>query len=223
MTTDLPLEQRVLALLRECEVVEDQHPHPRFSNATECLRMHVYDARAVQSFTWSPESRRPVRWNAAAVSGTALGEWMEKAARRLGAETQAHVHLDGDPEVEGAADIVWPDAVWDLKWVSEYAWKQAKRGPKDRHCVQAEGYAAALGKPKWAVIYLPHHMLGKGEKLEFLAYEGETDPRTAEVIRGRWLAVRQHADAGTLPDREHSQTDFECRVCRHRTQCWEST
>jgi hypothetical protein len=206
------------ALMRECRKAETQPPRARFSNAMGCARSHAYDFRMLDAGTWPAIVDRPARWNFAAEVGNSVGALIERAAERLGAQCQVHVSMDG---IGGTLDIEWDDAVFDLKWVGEYAWRNAKKGADPKHEAQANGYAVARGKPYWGIIYLPIHLLGKGENLEYIIWPGVADPLSAKAeITDRWALVAAHRAAGTLPDRELPQETCERLRCMHRTYCW---
>ena len=218
-------ESRLLEVLEACREQPTQTPRPRFSNALSCLRAHVYDAQLVKLGKWPASVDRPFRWNFAAMVGTALGGIIEKAAQGFGAITQAKAHLGGSflaINVTGDADIDWPDldAVHDLKWVGDYAWKEAKKGPDPKHVAQVNGYAVARGRSKWALIYFPLASLGKGEGVDYVIHEGRADADQAKrEITDRWAAVAAHVEAGTLPDREVEESTCRCLRCQHLETC----
>lgn len=214
-------EARMEALMRECRKAETQVPHERPSNAMGCARSHVYDFRLLDAGDWPAVVDRPARWNFAAMAGSAIGWLIEGAAERLGAKTQHSAALDA---IHGDLDIEWPDSVWDLKWVGEYKWKQIKKAVDPTNAAQVNWYAVARGKPYWALVYLPLHLLGKGENLEFVIWPGVADPARAKAeITDRWAEVARHRAAGTLPDREVPQETCERLRCLHRSYCWEAT
>lgn len=205
-------------IMVECRKAPTQTPRQRFSNAMGCLRSHAYDCRLLDAGDWPDEIDKPARWNMAAEIGNALGAFIEKAAVRLGALAQVHTNIES---VYGTLDIEWGDYVLDLKWVGEYAWRKAKIAADPKHEAQTNGYSVARGKPKWALIYLPIHLLGKGEALEYIIHEGEADPARARAeITDRWASVAAHRAAGTLPDRELPQETCERLKCMHRKECW---
>ena len=214
MTTD----ERMFALMQECRKAPTQTPHARFSTALGCLRAHAYDFRLLDAGKWPAVVDRPARWNFAAMAGSAIGWQIESAAERMGAVTQHAAVLDG---IHGDLDIEWPDAIWDLKWSGDYAWKEAKKGANEKHAAQVNAYAVARGKPRWALIYLPLFMLGKGEALEWIIHEGVADPeKSRRDVTERWALVEQHRRAGTLPEREQEHAVCERLKCMHRNECW---
>lgn len=205
------------ALMAECRKAPTQTPHARFSAALGCLRSHVYDFRLLDKGQWPEVIDRPARWNFAAIVGDALGGRIEAAARKLGARTQSSVTLDG---IGGNLDIEWEDEVSDLKWVGEYAWREARKAPNEKHVGQVNAYAVAKKKPRWSIVYLPIHMLGKGENLEFIIWPGEADPKKAAAdISARWALVEQHRAAGTLPEREVEEAVCRRLQCMHLRYC----
>lgn len=230
MSESLPssLDQRVAALFIEGRKIEDQPPHPRFSNAADCLKKHVYAARDFAAGTWTPQRERPVRWNLASVFGTAAGEFLEKAAVRLGATTQKEVRLSGGAaagdgiEVVGHLDILWADEVWDIKFVSDYAYREVQRGgAKYAHVFQVNGYMAAEGKARGALIYVKASSVGKGEEMVWLAIPVAYDAEMAAELLARWRSVEDHAAAKTMPERPFDEPGFECRNCHYALECWE--
>lgn len=217
------LHERIEDLFREARRVEDQPPHARFSSAADCLRQHVYAWREYQAGTWQPWRERPVRWNMAAVFGTALGDFLEAAARRLGAITQESVSLTSrEVDVHGNLDVHWPGAdVWDFKCCSDYAWREVQKAPKDRHVLQLQGYLSATGEKRGALIYIKSSGIGKGKHLEWVAHEIEADPWMATELIARWVQVKKHVEAGTTPERPFTDPDcFDCTICPYRTDCW---
>lgn len=213
----MTIAERMAALLAECRKAPTQTPHARFSTALGCLRSHVYDFRLLDKGAWPAVIDRPARWNFAAMAGSSIGWLIESAAERLGAKTQHAAELDG---IHGDLDIEWPDEIWDLKWSGDYAWREAKKGPKPAHVAQVNAYAVARGKPRWALIYLPLAQLGKGESLDWIAWPGEADPVLAAAdVNARWALVEEHRETGTLPEREVE--DAVCRrlKCMHLSYC----
>lgn len=217
------LDQRVAALFIEGRKIEDQPPHPRFSNAADCLKMHVYAARDFAAGTWTPRRERPVRWNLASVFGTAAGDFLEKAAVRLGAKTQQEVKLIGDGiEVLGHLDILWPDDVWDIKFVSDYAFREVqKNGAKYGNIFQINGYMAAEDKAHGALIYVKASSVGRGEEMVWLAIPVEYDAEMAAELLYRWRLVGEHTAARTFPERPFAEPGFECRNCNYNLECWD--
>lgn len=205
---------------------ETQPWHPRFSSAGDCRRRLVYEAMEAKAGRWPLTEERPVRWNAAAATGTAIGDMLERASARLGAKIQVPLGVfqaDAYPngrEITGTADVVWDDAVWDWKCVGGYAFKLAKSGPDPKHVIQVQGYAAALGKPRWALIYIDLGSIGRGEALPFLVHEGDTPADAAELIMGIWQDVDDHVNADELPERGWEQTKCEKIKCTFLEQCW---
>lgn len=210
-------EERMAALMAECRKAPTQTPHARFSTALGCLRSHVYDFRLLDKGQWPEVIDRPARWNFAAMAGSSIGWLIESAAERLGAKTQHAAELDG---IHGDLDIEWPDAIWDLKWSGDYAYREAKKAPNEKHVAQVNAYAVARGKKKWALIYLPLAQLGKGESLEWIAHDGVADPKKAAAdISARWSLVEQHRAAGTLPEREVEEVVCRRLQCMHLRYC----
>src|SRR5713226_9566246 len=82
-----PIRDRIVRLFNEARLREEQAPRYRVSNADGCARAHVYAFDEAACGPLSP-SYSPARWNLAAVLGTAMGDFLEKAARRLGDRTQ---------------------------------------------------------------------------------------------------------------------------------------
>lgn len=210
-------EERLAAVMQECRKSPTQTPHARFSTALGCLRSHVYDFRLLDKGEWPDVIDRPARWNFAAAAGHAIGWQIESAAERLGAKTQHAVALD---RIHGDLDIEWPDEIWDLKWVGDFAWREAKKGPNPKHAAQCNAYAVARQKPRWALIYLPLAHLGKGESLEWIVWPGESDPdQAAREVVARWRTVEEHRKDGTLPDRETEEHACRRLKCIHLPYC----
>lgn len=218
----MTLEERIVQLFDEARKVEKQPPRPRFSNAADCLRKHVYEQRAFREGEWTATEEKPVRWNVAAACGTAIGELLEDAAVRIGgASTQWPADLD-DGAVSGSADIVWDGDVWDVKCVGESQWRNVQRNPDAKHVLQVASYAHALRKPRWVLLYVRLGSIGKGEHLEWCAHEGEADPSLARRIVDHWREVSAHIEAKTLPDRPYLSPSWECgHACGHMKACWE--
>lgn len=216
--------ERVLAVMAEARVRETQPWHPRFSSAGDCRRRLVYEAMEARAGRWPLTEERPVRWNAAAATGTAIGDMLEKAAARMGAKVQVPLLIGNDNDtandVTGTADVVWDDAVWDWKCVGGYAFKLAKSNPDPKHVIQVQGYAAALGKPRWALIYIDLGSIGRGEVLPFRVHEGDTPPEAAETIMLVWQNVEDLVNAEMLPERGWEQTKCEKIKCTFLEQCW---
>ena len=213
-------EIRLLALLAQCGEQPTQTPHARFSTAGGCLRAHVYDRRLLAAGDWPRVTAKPVRWRFAAEVGTALGNVIEGVARGMGAGTQLPAQLGA---VHGNLDIEWPDldAVWDLKWAGEYAWKAAQKAPDAKHVAQVNAYAVARGRARWALVYLRLSALGKGEGVEYVLHEGEADAAQADrEVTQRWAAVEQHLAGGTLPDREVDEPTCRRLRCLHIQECY---
>lgn len=205
------------AVMAECRKAPTQTPHARFSTALGCLRSHVYDFRLLDKGAWPEVVDRPARWNFAAMAGSSIGWLIESAAERLGAVTQQGATLDG---IHGDLDIEWPEAIWDLKWCGDYAWREAKKAPKAAHVAQVNAYAVARNKPRWALIYLPLAQLGKGESLEWIAHEGDADAIRADAdVTMRWALVKAHRAVGTLPDREVDESTCRRLRCLHLSYC----
>lgn len=212
--------ERLQLLLSEARKVPLQPWRPRFSCAGDCRRALVYDATEDAAGIRPSFEERPLRWNAAAAAGTAIGEMLEKAASRMGARVQIAAALNG---VHGHCDIIWDedDCVWDIKWGSDYAIRQARGEANPKHVLQVQGYAAALGKKRWALVYGPLGALGKGQDLPTYLHEGETPPEAADAILDVWADVEEHVTNGTLPERGELQATCEAIQCRFRVQCWE--
>lgn len=211
------MAERMAAVMAECRKAPTQTPHARFSTALGCLRSHVYDFRLLDKGAWPEVVDRPARWNFAAMAGSSIGWLIESAAERLGAVTQQGATLDG---IHGDLDIEWPEAIWDLKWCGDYAWREAKKAPKAAHVAQVNAYAVARNKPRWALIYLPLAQLGKGESLEWIAHEGDADAIRADAdVTMRWALVKAHRAVGTLPDREVDESTCRRLRCLHLSYC----
>lgn len=217
--------ERVEAVMAEARVRETQPWHPRFSSAGDCRRRLVYEAMEAKAGRWPLTEERPVRWNAAAECGTAIGDMLERAAARLGARVQVPALITGAQfgatfDVPGTADVVWDDAVWDWKCVGGYAFKLAKSNPDPKHVTQVQGYAAAEGKPRWALVYIDLGSIGRGEHLPFLVHEGDTPPEAAERIMAIWQDVDDHVTDETLPERGFEQLKCENIKCGFLESCW---
>jgi hypothetical protein len=84
-------QERLALLIEEAGWSYTQPWRPRFSAAGDCLRLLVYEAMEARRGARPERVRRPVRWNAAAVAGTAIAAWLEECAKRLGARVQVPV------------------------------------------------------------------------------------------------------------------------------------
>lgn len=215
-------------MLKEARLRYTQPWRPRFSSAGDCKRKLVYEAMEAKHGQWPTQEDRPLRWNAAAVCGTAIGEVLEEAAERASqgeAISQVAAMLPGSDvstaaDVTGTADVVWPDAVWDFKCVGGYAFKMAKQGPDPKHVIQVQGYASALGKPNWALIYIDLGSIGRGQDLPVLIHEGTTDVNAGKLVLRVWQDVERHVNEETLPDRDFEETKCTNIKCRFLDQCW---
>jgi hypothetical protein len=65
--------------------------------------------------------------------------------------------------------------------------------------IQVAGYAAVLGKPKYALINWNLGQLGKGEKLDIIIDEQPTPKDAADKVLAIWDTVESHASLGELP------------------------
>lgn len=213
----MTIDERMAILMAECRKTPTQTPHARFSTALGCLRAHVYDFRLLDAGEWPAVIDRPARWNFAAMAGSAIGWLIESAAERLGAKTQHAAVLDG---IHGDLDIEWPEEIWDLKWSGDYAWRKARQGPNEKHVAQVNAYAVARKKPRWALIYLPLHQLGRGETLDWIAWPGAADAEKARRdVNERWAEVELHRLNGTLPEREVEEAVCRKLQCIHLKEC----
>jgi hypothetical protein len=210
-------QERLALLIEEAGWSYTQPWRPRFSAAGDCLRLLVYEAMEARRGARPERVRRPVRWNAASLAGTAIGSMLEDAAKRMGAEVQVPVQIG---EVTGTADIVWPDAVWDTKWKGEYSYSQVLRQPSEREHTQVAGYAALLGKPKYALINWNLGQLGKGEKLDIIIDEQPTPKDAADKVLAIWDTVESHASLGELPPRGYPREKCTKLKCRFLSECW---
>lgn len=209
--------ERLNLLLGEAQWAPLQPWRPRFSSAGDCLRLLVYEAVEAHSGARPDRVRRPVRWNAANAAGAAVGALIEAAAVRLGAQVQVSVQIGN---VTGTADIVWDDAVWDTKLLGEWGHWQAFRTTPDRYVLQVAGYAAVLGKSKYAVLSFGNAQLGKGEVLDVAIDEKPTPPDAAERIVAIWDTVEAYRARGELPPHGYAQDKCKKLKCRFLEECW---
>jgi hypothetical protein len=210
--------ERLRELLDEASKAYLQPWRPRFSNAGDCMRLLVYESMEDRRGARPEWVKRPVRWNAAAAAGTAVGEMLEKAALRVGAQVQVPVQIGS---VSGTADIVWADSVWDTKLLGDYAHSEAMRKPSVRYHMQVAGYAAALGKPTYAIVAWASWQLGKGEKLDIIIDEQPTPKDAADKVLAIWDTVESHASLGELPPRGYPREKCTKLKCRFLSECWE--
>jgi hypothetical protein len=212
-------QERLALLIEEAGWSYTQPWRPRFSAAGDCLRLLVYEAMEARRGARPERVRRPVRWNAAAVAGTAIAAWLEECAKRLGARVQVPV-VAGN--VTGTADIVWDDdgVVWDTKWLGEYAHALGMREPPKRYHTQIGGYARALEKPRYAIVNWNLGQLGKGEKLDILIDEQPTPVDGAALVEAIWDTVDSHATLGELPPRGYPREKCTKLKCRFLSECW---
>lgn len=182
--------------------------------------MLVYEAGEARRGARPERVKRPVRWNAAACAGTAIADWLEECAKRLGARVQVPVEIGG---VTGTADIVWDedDAVWDTKWLGEYAHALSMREPPERYDTQVAGYAKVLGKSKYAVVNWSLAQLGKGEKLDLVINEKPTPADADGKVVAIWDTVTAYAERGELPVHGYPKAKCEKLKCRFLAEgCW---
>ncbi len=218
-TSSEPIRDRIVRLFSETRLREERPPKYGFSDADECTRKQVYAFREFKMYGSLSPGYGPARWNLAAALGTAMGDFFEAAARRLGDETQAPTTLPGTEEpIAGHADWVTPTHVVDFKRADDATWREVQAQPKTQHRLQANGYAVALGKPKWGILYVRN--VTKGEEIPWVFHEGDASPALAEQIVEHWREVEAHRKAGTLPDRPYAQESFECRICKYAITCW---
>jgi CRISPR/Cas system-associated exonuclease Cas4 (RecB family) len=213
----MTLDEQVKAIIARASTLDRRPARNSFSNATECIRALVYDR-----IDWAPAVTMPARWSASAILGTALGDWLEQAAVELGigkAQVPVTLTMDGTT-AEGTADLVTEDHVIDFKRVEDAGWSFIKAKPKFSHRVQVNAYAVALGKPRWALIYI--RGVGKGEDLPYLIHEGLADEALARTyVIEAWQEVAKWVERGKLPARPFTEQSFECRVCAYHAKCWE--
>ncbi len=160
--------------------------------------------------------------------GAALDEMALRKADGFRAVAHHPVEIRaGDLCVPGTADLVLfgadgPVLVSDLKVVGEETWKRVQHQPRRDHRAQTNLYAWSLESPRWSVCYV---RAGTGEILEHF---GDTDEFEAKRDLGAFEEAAYWVRKGAPPPRPYADRDgkrardqFPCRLCSHRTTCWE--
>jgi hypothetical protein len=214
------LQARVLRLFDAARLREDRVPRYGFSNADGCARAQVYAFHEFEKTGALKPTLTHVRWNFTAAHGQAVGDFLERAARRLGDATQVRAKLKNDLglDITGTSDWVTPTHIIDFKRADDATWRKVQEVPAAGHVLQVNGYAVALERPFWGLLYVRN--VTKGEELPFVLHEGAASPDKAQEIVEHWATVDFHRKCGTLPDRPFHQDSFECHACRSRDECW---
>jgi len=195
-----------------------------FSGAGEtCLRSLVYDAHDADDGKPPAVSKGEVSWSLSAACGTAVGDALEAAGLLLGYRSQVRALFDtGAIKVMGNGDTTTDDIQIDWKVVGENKWERIQKQPDDKHRLQVNGYAVALDRPRWALVYLRGITIYDGSKTpEVKIHAGEASVELAQDLCGVWESVETHRKLRTLPERvfEAAPDKFPCGWCRHQSRC----
>lgn len=212
------------ALVSEAERVVNTQPFRyRFSKSgAPCVRALVYDAQDADDGKHS-EGFRHLSHLLAAACGNAVGQHMEEAGVRLGGVRQAPAEFDtGAVKVTGRLDLVDADCVDDFKLVGEKKWSRVATRPDPAHVLQVNGYAVALDRPRWRLIYVRGTTIFDGsERPEFREYTGTASVELAQELCAVWEVVAHHRALRTLPERvfDAAPDKYPCAWCDHKERC----
>jgi hypothetical protein len=145
--------------------------------------------------------------------------WLEESQRSGWArEVQVPVQIG---EVTGTADIVWPDCTSGTpNGRASTRIRKSFASRRSGSTSQVAGYAALLGKPKYALINWNLGQLGKGEKLDIIIDEQPTPKDAADKVLAIWDTVESHASLGELPPRGYPREKCTKLKCRFLSDCW---
>lgn len=212
------------ALVQEAErVVNNQPFRYRFSAAgAPCIRALVYDAHDADDGK-KREGFRHLSHALSAACGNAVGEFLEKAGVRLGGERQTRTEFNtGAVRVVGSLDLADVDCVDDFKLVGEKKWARIQKSPDPAHALQVNGYAVAMDRPRWRLIYVRAVTIFDGsERPEIKEYPGTADVEAAKDLCAVWEQVDRHRKLRTLPERvfDAGPDKFPCGWCDHKDRC----
>ena len=108
--------------------------------------------------------------------------------------------------------------LWECKCLGDKGWKElvkAKlRRAKPHYFGQVQLYMAGLELNQCLFTAL------NGNTLELHHELVDFQPAVAEELLTRAARILMYTDAGELSARGFERTDYRCRYCEHRTQCW---
>lgn len=198
----------------------------RFSSAGEpCVRALVYDAQDADDGKAPVEAKSEAAWSLSNACGHAIGYALEQAAVEMGGFVrQVFAEFDtGQVWVRGDADLADRETVYDWKLVGEKKWAKIQGKPDPKHELQIQGYAVALDRKRWALIYVRAlSIFEEGAKVpEFKIHEGAASVEKARELCGVWETVDSHRKLRTLPERPWGASPhrWPCAWCRHLERC----
>lgn len=216
----------VLAIFERAAKRKPQPFRYRFSSAGDpCLRALVYDAQDADDGKQPVEGKSEIAWTLSAACGNAVGYALEQAAVETGGFVrQVFAEFDtGSVWVRGDADFADRATVYDWKLVGEKKWAKIQSKPDPKHELQIQGYAVALDRKRWALIYVSASSIFEdGAKVpEFIVHEGAASVERAQELCGVWEQVEGHRKLRTLPERVWgaSPRRWPCGWCRHLERC----
>jgi len=101
--------------------------------------------------------------------------------------------------------------VVDIKSTGQYAWKYVQNGMKQHHAIQANTYAAILGVPAYAILYV------NKDTLEMKMFIHETNRSQFFATVDRLTLVYHHVMLRKPLDERGA--DWECKYCPFQEEC----
>lgn len=227
------IHSEINALMDQAALTEQKEERRTYLGASgigsECLRKVQYD--------WQCESVHPARTKRIFSRGHMFEEITVKALGQAGFRIERGTPATGfsaaDDMFKGHADgiIVAGPAVhelrypclWEHKALGSSGWKKLeKHGLKQaypQYYDQVQLYMAYLGLDENPALFTAVNC----DNCEILHLGVPFDAEAAQAASDRAVSVIKATQAGELLPRitDKGPTDWRCKMCSHRTRCWE--